>query len=313
MNVQSTLSSDRKISKPKKSFRENRIALFFLFPWLIGLLFLTLGPMISSLYYSFTEYSLLAPPKWIGWKNYETMFTGDPLFIISLKVTFIFVALAVPLKLIFSLLFALILNQGIRGLSVYRTIFYIPSLLGGSVAISMLWRQMFGTNGLINQILKLVFGIDAPNWVGNPNYALYMIVLLYVWQFGSSMVIFLAGLKQIPKDYYEASAMDGAGKLRQFFSITLPVLSPIILFNLVMQTIMAFQSFTPAFLISGGTGGPVSSTMMYSLYLYQKGFAYLQMGYASAMAWVLVILIGIFTVIIFRSSKSWVHYQDGGK
>jgi multiple sugar transport system permease protein len=308
------LTSERSTSKTKvkKRFHQNGVALFFLLPWLIGLLFLTLGPMLSSLYYSFTDYSLLTAPKWIGTENYKTMFTGDPVFINSLKVTFIFVVLAVPIKLIFSLLVALILKQGMRGLGIYRTVYYIPSLLGGSVAVAMLWRQMFGNDGLLNQILH-IFGIDAPNWVGNPNYALYTIVILYVWQFGSSMIIFLAGLKQIPTEYYEASAMDGAGKFRQFFSITLPGLSPILFFNLVMQTIMAFQSFTPAFVISGGTGGPVGSTMMYSLYLYQKGFAFFQMGYASAMAWVLVILISIFTLIIFRSSKSWVHYQDGGK
>ncbi|MGG1516555.1 sugar ABC transporter permease [Paenibacillus oryzisoli] len=296
----------------KLSYSQNGAALFFLTPWLIGLIFFTLGPMIASLYFSFTDYSILNAPSWVGFDNYKTMFTSDKLFITSLKVTFLYVFISVPLKLAFALGVAQLLNKGIRGLGFYRSVYYIPSLLGGSVAISMLWRKMLGGDGLLNQFLLLI-GIHAPDWVANPKYALYSIVLLSVWQFGSSMIIFLAGLKQITADYYEASSVDGAGKLRQFFSITLPVLSPVIFFNLVMQIITSFQSFTQSFVISNGTGGPVNSTMMYSLYLYQKGFAFFQMGYASAMAWVLVALIGTFTFIVFRTSRAWVHYEDGGK
>jgi multiple sugar transport system permease protein len=291
--------------------RQNGAALLFLAPWFIGLLLLTLGPMLASLYFSFTNYSILAPPSWVGLDNYKTMLTDDKLFYTSLKVTFTYVFVSVPLKLIFALAVALLLNKGIKGLGIYRTIYYIPSLLGGSVAIAMLWRKMLGGDGLLNQLL-LSIGIHAPDWVSNPKYALYSIVLLSIWQFGSSMIIFLAGLKQIPQEYYEASSVDGAGMVRRFFNITLPVLSPVIFFNLVMQVITSFQSFTQAFVISNGTGGPINSTLMYSLYLYKKGFSFFQMGYASAMAWVLVLIIGLFTLAVFRSGKMWVHYEDGG-
>ncbi|QYR19278.1 sugar ABC transporter permease [Paenibacillus sp. sptzw28] len=291
--------------------RHNGAAMLFLTPWFAGLLLLTLGPMLASLYFSFTNYSILAPPTWVGLDNYKTMLTEDKLFYTSLKVTFTYVFVSVPLKLVFALAVALLLNKGIKGLGIYRTIYYIPSLLGGSVAIAMLWRKMLGGDGLLNQLL-LMIGIHAPDWVSNPKYALYSIVLLSIWQFGSSMIIFLAGLKQIPQEYYEASSVDGAGMVRRFFNITLPVLSPVIFFNLVMQIITSFQSFTQAFIISNGTGGPINSTLMYSLYLYKKGFSFFQMGYASAMAWVLVLIIGLFTLAVFRSGRMWVHYEDGG-
>ncbi|MNJ35588.1 Lactose transport system permease protein LacF [compost metagenome] len=205
------------------------------------------------------------------------------------------------------------MNKGMRGLGLYRTIYYIPTLLGGSVAISVLWRKMFGGGGVVNSFLLDYFGIQAPDWVSNPKYALSSLVALSVWQFGSSMIIFLAGLKQIPQDYYEASQIDGAGKFKQFMSITIPMLSPIILFNLIMQIISSFQAFTPAFIVSGGKGGPLDSTMFYTLYLYLKGFSFFEMGYASAMAWVLLVIIGIFTAVIFASSKHWVTYGDGGE
>lgn len=310
-HISASVNSMKRV-KAKASYRHNGVAVLFLAPWLVGLIFLTLGPMLASLYFSFTDYSILNAPSWVGLDNYKTMFANDKLFLISLKVTFLYVFVSVPLKLTFALAVALLLNKGIRGLGIYRTVYYIPSLLGGSVAIAMLWRKMFGGNGLLNQLLLHV-GIHAPDWVANPKYALYSIVLLSVWQFGSSMIIFLSGLKQIPAEYYEASSVDGAGKVRQFFTITVPILSPVIFFNLVMQIITSFQSFTQAFVISNGTGGPVNSTLMYSLYLYKKGFAFFQMGYASAMAWVLVVLIGFFTFLVFRSSKTWVHYEDGGK
>lgn len=298
--------------KPKLRYNQNGIALLFLSPWLLGLVCLTLGPMAASLYFSFTDYSILESSRWIGLDNFRAMLTADPLFIQSLKVTFIFVFVSVPLKLMFALAVALLLNKGIRGLGIYRTVYYIPTLLGGSVAIAMLWRKMLGGGGLVNQLLAMV-GIQAPDWVSNPKYSLYSLILLSVWQFGSSMIIFLSGLKQVPPEYYDASSVDGAGKVGQFLHITLPVLSPVIFFNVIMQTITAFQSFTQAFIISNGSGGPVNSTLMYSLYLYKKGFSFFQMGYASAMAWVLVLLIGIFTLLLFGSSKLWVHYEDGGK
>ncbi|WP_270166633.1 carbohydrate ABC transporter permease [Paenibacillus sp. SYP-B4298] len=302
----------RAISGASRQRQHSWAALLFLSPWLIGLLLLTIGPMAASLYFSLTDYSILSHPVWLGLDNYVELFTNDKLFLTSLKVTFTYVFVSVPLKLIFALAVALLLNKGMRGLGIYRTIYYIPSLLGGSIAIAMLWRKMLGGDGLVNQVLLKV-GIHAPDWVANPSYAIYSIVLLSVWQFGSSMIIFLSGLKQISGDYYEASSVDGAGKIRQFFSITLPVLTPVIFFNLVMQMITSFQSFTQAFVISNGSGGPLNSTLMYSLYLYKKGFAFFQMGYASAMAWVLLALIGVFTFVVFRSSTAWVHYEDGGK
>lgn len=315
MNAQISIAASRerqRIKVMKTRYPHNGVAMLFLAPWLIGLLMLTLGPMLASLYFSFTDYSILAAPGWLGLENYRAMFADDKLFTASLKVTFTYVFVSVPLKLSFALAVALLLNKGVRGLGIYRTVYYIPSLLGGSVAIAMLWRKMLGGDGLLNQLL-LSLGITAPDWVANPKYALYSIILLSVWQFGSSMIIFLSGLKQIPSEYYEASAVDGAGKIQQFVSITLPVLTPVIFFNLVMQIITSFQSFTQAFVISNGTGGPVNSTLMYSLYLYKKGFSFFQMGYASAMAWVLVVMIGLFTLLVFRSSRHWVHYEDGRK
>ncbi|WNQ09910.1 sugar ABC transporter permease [Paenibacillus aurantius] len=297
----------------KKLWRRNRVAYLFLLPWFAGLLVFTIGPMMTSFYYSLTRFDLMTPPRYIGLQNYLTMFTADPRYIASLKVTITYVLVSVPLKLTIALLIAALMNRGLRGLAFYRTLYYLPTLLGGSVAIAVMWRKIFGNSGVLNQFLADAFGIQAPNWVADPSYALYSIVALSVWQFGSSMIIFLAGLKQIPQDYYEASQVDGARKLRQFFSITLPLLSPVIFFNLVIQLIGSFQSFTQAFIISGGQGGPMDSTLFYTLYLYMKGFGFYEMGYASAMAWVLLVIIGVFTAIIFGTSKYWVHYGDGGK
>jgi multiple sugar transport system permease protein len=198
----------------------------------------------------------------------------------------------------------------VRGVALYRATFYLPSLLGASVAIAVLWRQIFGAEGLFNQLLLLLFGISGPAWVTHPDYALSTLVVLAVWQFGSPMIIFLAGLRQIPQDLYEAAAMDGAGPLRQFFRITLPLLAPVIFFNLVLQTIEAFKAFTQAFIVSGGTGGPVDATLFYSLYLYEEAFANFRMGYASALAWLLLLIIGVFTAIAFLTSRYWVYYED---
>ncbi|TBL74542.1 carbohydrate ABC transporter permease [Paenibacillus thalictri] len=293
-------------------WKKNRIAYLFLLPWLIGLFILTIGPMINSFYYSLTKFDVISAPKYIGFENYKTMFTSDTRYFTSLKVTFTYVFTAVPLKLAFALLVAALMNRGLRGLSIYRTLYYLPTLLGGSVAIAVLWRKMFGGSGAVNQLL-LKFGIQAPDWIANPKYALYSIVALSVWQFGSSMIIFLAGLKQIPQDYYEAAQVDGASKIKQFLFITIPQLTPVIFFNLVIQLIGSFQAFTQSFIISGGQGGPIDSTLFYTLYLYMKGFAFYEMGYASAMAWVLLLIIGFFTAVVFGSSKYWVHYGDGGK
>jgi multiple sugar transport system permease protein len=240
------------------------------------------------------------------------MFTEDQRFRNALSVTFWYVALSVPLELIFALGIAMVLDKGLRGLTLYRALFYIPSLLGGSVAIAVLWRQIFGYDGLVNEGLALI-GIDGPSWISNPHTSLYTLVILRVWQFGSPMIIFLAGLRQIPQELYEAAAIDGAGPFAKFFKITLPLLAPVVFFNLVLQTINAFKAFTPAFIVSAGTGGPIDSTLFYTLYLYQEAFGYFRMGYASAMAWVLLVVVGLFTGLAFLTSRFWVYYGDEGR
>ncbi len=300
---------EEKRLQKKEAGRDNKAGYLFLLPWLIGLVVITIGPMLASLYLSFTDYNLIQAPEWTGVENYVRML-GDARLHNSLKVTFIYVFVSTPLQLALALALALLLNEGMKGLPFYRSVFYLPSMLGSAVAISVLWRQMFGTDGLVNQVLRLV-GIDATTgWISDPKYALSTIILLHVWTFGSPMVIFLAGLRQIPAMYYEAAAVDGATRYTTFLKITLPLLSPIIFFNLVLQIIGAFQAFTQAFVVSGGTGGPSDSTMFYTVYLYQRGFGQFQMGYASAMAWLLVIIIAVFTAINFYASKYWVFYGD---
>lgn len=288
---------------------DNVAAYLFLSPWFAGLIFITIGPILGSLYLSFTEYNLLSPPEWIGFENYSFM-KDDPRFAQSLRVTFTYVLVSVPLQLTFALLLALLLDKGIRGLPVYRAIYYLPSLLGSSVAIAILWRRIFGVDGLINQVLGW-FGVESEQgWVSHPDYALWTLILLNVWTFGAPMVIFLAGLRQIPQMYYEAAEVDGASAVRKFRSITLPLLSPIIFFNLVLQTINAFKVFTQAFVVSGGRGGPADSTLFYSLYLYQRGFGTRDMGYASALAWVLLMIVAGLTAVNFIGSRYWVFYGD---
>jgi multiple sugar transport system permease protein len=302
----------------------------FLAPWLVGFFVLTLYPMLYSLGLSFTDYDFTKPDstQWIGLANYQKMFgslfgvseftapTGeimrvDPYYMKSLKVTFTYVFVSVPLKLIFALAVAMLLNQKLRGVPFYRVVYYIPTLLGGSIAIAVLWRKLFERDGLVNGLLETLGFSDLPSWITNPKYALGTLILLSVWQFGSSMIIFLAGLKQIPQEYYDAASVDGANKVRKFFSITIPLLSPVILFTLVIQIISAFQAFTQAYIIGGGRGGVLTSTLFYTLHMYIQGWTYHQMGYASAMAWVLLLIIGVFTLIVFRSSRLWVSYGVG--
>ncbi len=281
----------------------------FLLPWFIGFFGLTLGPMISSLYLSFTNFDLLTAPDWVGTANYERIFTADTKFAKSMQVTFFFVIFSVPLKLAFALGVALLLNRGMRGLPLYRAVFYLPSLLGASVAIAVLWRTLFAGDGLVNDFLAN-FGIQGPSWISNPRFSLWTLIVLAVWQFGSPMIIFLAGLRQIPQDMYEAASLDGASKWRQFWKITLPMLTPVVFFNAIIQTIEGFKSFTPAFIISGGTGNPINSTLFYTLYLYQEAFEFFRMGYASALAWILLIIVALFTGFSFLTSKYWVHYDN---
>ncbi len=293
--------------------RRDLIGYAFLAPWLIGFLCFSLGPVLASLYLSFTKFDLLRPAQWIGADNYVRMFSADPRFWQALKVTFSYMAMEVPLKLAFALAVAVALDKAVRAGALYRALFYVPSLLGGSVAIAVLWRQIFEGNGTLNQVLLWLFDYKGPSWISTPDTAIYTLVLLAVWQFGSPMIIFLAGLRQVPQDLYEAASMDGAGPWRQFRKITLPMLAPVIFFNMVLQIIEGFKAFTPAYVISGGTGGPIDSTLFYTLYLYQEAFSYFRMGYASALAWVLLLVIGLFTGISFLTSKYWVYYEDDPK
>jgi len=286
----------------------NKEGYAFLTPWLLGFILFTAIPMILSFYFSFTQYDVLTPPKWVGLRNYIDM-AKDPRVHKSLQVTFTYVGLGVPLQVIFALFVAILLNRDRPGIRAYRAIYYLPSLFGGSVAVAILWRQVFNKEGLINQFLALL-GVEGKNWIASPETALYTLIILLIWQFGSSMVIFLSGLKQISKEYYEAAMIDGAGRIRMLFSITLPLLTPLIFFNLVMGIINAFQAFTPAYIISGGTGAPVDSTLFYTLYLYIKGFQHFSMGYASALAWVLLVIISIMTALMFLLSRFWVHYEE---
>ena len=300
---------EEKRRQAKEAGRDNKAGYLFLLPWLIGLVVITIGPMLASLYLSFTNYSLIQAPSWIGLDNYARMLTDERLHN-SLRVTFTYVFVSTPLQLAVALAIALLLNEGMKGLPFYRSVFYLPSMLGGSVAIAVLWRQMFEVDGLVNQVLRLLGLNVTTSWIGDPSTALWTIILLHVWTFGSPMVIFLAGLRQIPGMYYEAASVDGASKSAQFRKITLPLLSPIIFFNLVLQIIGAFQAFTQAYVVSNGSGGPSDSTMFYTLYLYQRGFVQFQMGYAAAMAWLLLVIIAVFTAINFYLSKHWVFYGD---
>jgi oligogalacturonide transport system permease protein len=296
-------------ARRRRLFTRQDIGLVYVCPWVIGFLIFTLYPMVCSLVYSFTEFNYLKEPVFVGWENFKRMFS-DINFRYSMKATLTYVLFAVPLKLITALLLALLLNRSVRHIHLYRTVYYLPSILAGSVAIGVLWRLLFSKDGMINS-LTAALGLPAVNWLGDPRLAIYVVSVLPIWQVGSSMVIFLAALKQVPEQLYEVARIDGAGPLRRFFKITLPMISPIMLFNLVNQTISSFQEFSSAFVVTGG--GPVKTTYLYTMFIYDEAFQRLRMGYASALSWFLFILILIFTVVIFATSKKWTFYEDGGK
>ncbi len=284
--------------------------LMYILPWIIGFTVLQFYAIATSLYYSFTDYSMGKNTNWVGLQNYIDIFTKDYDFVKSARVTFIYVLIAVPLKLLFALFIAVVLNQKLRGINLFRTAYYIPSILTGSVSIAILWKALFLKDGYVNVIFSYL-GIPPVSWYGTPTMALFTISLLTVWQFGSSMVLFLAGLQQIPNSLYEAGRVDGASKLMQFFKITLPMLSPTIFFNIIMQTINAFQEFTSPAIVTHG--GPVKGTYLYGLKLYEEGFQNFRMGYACSLSWLLFIVIMIFTLVMFTSSSRWVYYADGGE
>ncbi|ASA55251.1 MULTISPECIES: carbohydrate ABC transporter permease [Vibrio] len=293
-------------------YESRKLGLAYLSPYIIGLLVFTAFPFVSSFLMSFTDYDLMTSPEYVGIENYRYMLTEDDLFWKSMSVTFLYVFLTIPVKLAFALFIAFILNFKLRGIRFFRTAYYIPSILGSSIAIAVLWRALFAIDGVLNGMLALV-GIDAVNWLGEPSFALFSITLLRAWQFGSAMVIFLAALQNVPQSQYEAALIDGASKWQMFIKVTVPLITPVIFFNFIMQTTQAFQEFTAPYVITGG--GPMKSTYLISLYIYETAFKFFDMGYGSALAWALFIVVAIFTSITFRSSKYWVFYSGdkGGK
>ncbi len=290
--------------------KDNVTGYLLLAPWIFGFLIMWLIPMIISIFYSFTDFNMLNKPSFIGMENYMRIFTKDKSFWQALKVTFTYVLFLVPLRLIFALFVAMLLNKNHKGLGLYRTLYYIPSLIGGSIAVSIVWKQIFGNKGAVMSLLA-AFGINQKmSFLGNPKTALGVIILLGIWQFGSSMLIFLSGLKQIPGSLYESAVVDGANSRQTFFKITLPMLTPTIFFNLIQQSINGFRVFTESYVITDG--GPLDSTLSYVLYLYRRAFNFFDMGYSCALAWILVIIIAVFTIILFKTQNKWVYYETGG-
>lgn len=287
------------------------IGLLYILPWVIGFAVFQLYPFIASFGYSFTDYTLLNSPTFVGLSNYKTLFQADKQFLETMKITGAYALMSVPLKLAFALFIACVLNAKVKGIGIYRSLYYLPSILGGSVAVSVLWRVLFMKDGTVNRFFGL-FGLPAVNWLTDPNIALFTLSMLQVWQFGSAMVIFLAALKQIPTELYEAASIDGGGKIKQFFHITLPQISSVVFFNLIMQSIQALQNFTSAFVITGG--GPMKKTYIIGMKLYDDAFKYYKVGYACAESWILFLVILALTLVVFRSSSAWVYYADeGGK
>lgn len=289
----------------KGQARRDLVGLAFISPWLIGFLVFTLWPFLRSVYLSFTRYDIMRPPKWVGTANYQSLLTEDPIFWKSVGVTLKYAGVAVPLFIVVGVGLALLLNADIKGITVYRTIFYVPSIIP-MVAGSMVFMWILNPQiGMVNGILKMV-GITGPAWLSDTKWAFASLVLLGLWGVGGSMVIYLAGLKDIPTYLYEAAIVDGAGPFRRLTKITLPMLTPVIFFNLVMGVIGALQYFTQAFIMT--SGGPEDSTRFYALYLFDRAFRYADMGYASAMAWILFLVIIALMGILFGTQKKWVHY-----
>jgi len=296
----------------RRGRRENLAGYLFMSPWIAGFLLLTAGPMVASLYFAFTDYNLFTSPKWVGLDNFTRMF-DDSRWQKSVEVTAKYVIIGTPLKLLLALGVALLLAQSRRGQAFYRAAFYAPSLIGASVSIALVWRALFSDDAIVDRSLRF-FGVEIGGWVGDPAWVLYCLVALTVWQFGAPMVIFLAGLKQVPRELYEAAEVDGAGPLRRFWNITLPMISPVLFFNVLLETIHSFQIFGSAYVISPqGNCGPADAVLVYTCYLYQKGFDEAQMGFASAMAWMLLLGVALVTAVLFWSQKKWVHYEEDAR
>ena len=288
--------------------RKSKMGLVYILPWLIGMVLLTLYPFINALVISFTDYNLVREPNFIGLANYTRLFQDED-FLGTLTATLKYTVITVPLQLAFALFIAYILNFKLKGINFFRTAYYIPSLLGGNVAVAVLWRFLFQQDGLINRIIGVV-GIQPVAWLSSPGGAMSVIIILKVWQFGSAMLIFLAALKDVPQDLYEAASVDGSTKLHSFIHITMPLITPTIFFNLVMQLVNAFQEFNGPYLVTGK--GPLNATYLTSMYIYDNAFKYFNMGYASAASWILFLIIVAVTLILFATQDKWVYYSDGG-
>jgi oligogalacturonide transport system permease protein len=287
-------------------YENRRLGFLFVLPFVLGVLGFKLFPFVMSFALSFTQYDLIDPPEFTGLENYRELFGNDPLFRKSLGVTLLFAALAVPLRVGFALFIAHVLNYKLRGINFFRAAFYLPSILGGSIAVAVLWRFIFAKYGLVNLMLTKL-GLEPIAWLADEHFSLWTIVLLFTWQFGSAMVIFLAALQNVPVTLYEAAEIDGASKWRQFISITVPLITPVIFFNMIMQMVQAFQEFNGPYAIT--EGGPLNSTYVLALYIYDQSFRFFNLGYGAALSWVLFALVAGLSAISFWSSKYWVFYS----
>lgn len=307
--MEATAKAVPTLNKPKKATlarRETITAYLLISPWIVGFLVFTLGPMVASLVFSFTDYSIVKPAHFIGLQNFKTMLFSDYRFWHSLKVTLTFAAFAIPLGLVFGLLLALLLNAKVPGIAIWRTVYYTPSVVSG-VAVAILWAYLFNPQyGVFNWLLSLV-GVKGPGWLSSPQWALPALILMSLWGVGGGMIIYLAGLQGIPTTFYEAAEVDGANSIQKFFNITLPMISPVLFYNLIIGIIGTFQYFTNAYVMTAG--GPVEATLFYNLYLYNNAFRYQALGYASALAWALFVIVLVLTMLVFRSSSIWVYYE----
>lgn len=299
---------------PKKTMSlaktEARTAYLFISPWIIGFIIFTLGPMVASLIFSFTDYSITQGAKFIGLANFIEMFFKDYRFWLSLRVTVTYAIFAIPMGLVFGLILALLLNAKVPGIALWRTVYYTPSVVSG-VAVAILWLYLFNPQyGIINWLLSLI-NVKGPGWLASPDWALTGLIIMSLWGVGGGMIIYLAGLQGIPTALYEAAEVDGANKIQQFFNITLPLITPVLFYNLVIGIIGTFQYFTNAYVMTAG--GPVERTLFYNLYLYNNAFKFQRLGYASALAWVLFLLVLVLTMLVFRSSAMWVYYEGALK
>ncbi len=286
-------------------YENGKLGFKFILPFVIGLVCFQLAPFAISFSLSFTDYDIISTPLYIGADNYRDMW-HDPLFWKSMGITLFFVAFAVPVRLIFALFIAHVLNFKLKGINFFRTAFYLPSVLGGSVAVAVLWRILFSRQGLINTVLDAI-GIGGAPWLASETLSIWTIIFLHLWQFGSAMVVFLAALQSVPQSLYEAALIDGANRFQSFLRITIPIITPVIFFNLIMQTINAFQEFNGPYLIT--QGGPLRSTYLFSMFIYDQSFSLMNLGYGSALSWVLFGVIAIVSGIFFWSSKYWVFYS----